>query len=88
MLTEKEHGDQMANLATNSGTLRTEAIADKGENKSLISQWMDAITTEVAHGYVKTLTATGPTISARLYSMVGTAAYEARRTTDEAANQQ
>ena len=74
----------MATLSTNPGTLRTEASAVKGEDKTVISQWIDAITTEVANGNVKTIEGlTGPTISARLYSMVGTAAYEAWQATEK-----
>ena len=72
----------MAQLITAPGTLRTEAIAENGETKSIISKWIDAITTEVARGNVKTIGGnTGPTISARLYSLVGTAAYEAFQST-------
>lgn len=68
----------MATLTTNPGTLRTEALPSKGESKTIISLWIDAITSEVSKGNVKTVEGlTGPTISARLYSMVGTAAYEA-----------
>ena len=74
----------MATLSTNPGTLRTEASAGKGKDKTVISQWIDAITTEVANGHVKTIEgSTGPTISARLYSMVGTAAYEAWQATEK-----
>ena len=74
----------MATLTTNPGTLRTEALPSKGESKTIISQWIDAITTEVSNGNVKTHEGfTGPTISARLYSMVGTAAYEAWQSTEE-----
>ena len=73
----------MASLNTNPGTLRTEAIAGKNEKKTVISKWIDAITTEVSNGNVKTEEGlTGPTISARLYSMVGTAAYEAWQATE------
>ena len=74
----------MATLTTSPGTLRTEALPSKGESKTIISQWIDAITTEVSNGNVKTHEGfTGPTISARLYSMVGTAAYEAWQSTEE-----
>jgi len=74
----------MASLVTNPGTLRTEAVAGPNENKTIISMWIDAITTEVSNGNVKTVDGlTGPTISARLYSMIGTAAYEAWQSTEE-----
>ena len=74
----------MATLTTNPGTLRTEALASKGESKTIITQWIDAITTEVSNGNVKTEERlTGPTISARLNSRVGTAAYEAWQSTEE-----
>ena len=73
----------MASLITNSRTLRTEAIAGNNETKTVISRWIDAITSEVSNGNVKTVDGlTGPTISARLYSMVGTAAYEAWQSTE------
>jgi hypothetical protein len=73
----------MATLTTNPGTLRTEAIAGNNEKKTIISKWIDAITTEVSNGNVKTEEGlTGPTISARIYSMIGTAAYEAWQATE------
>ena len=73
----------MAQLITAAGTLRTEAIAEGSESKTIVSKWIDAITTEVANGNVKSEGGlTGPTVSARLYSMIGTAAYEAWQLTD------
>jgi len=75
--------DRMATLYTNSETLRTEALPNKNESKTIISQWIDAITTEVSKGNIRTPEGfTGPTISARFYSMVGTAAYEAWQATE------
>lgn len=74
----------MASLSTDPGTLRTKATSGKGEKKTVISQWIDAITTEVSNGNVTTTEGlTGPTISARFYSMVGTAAYEAWQSTEK-----
>ena len=74
----------MASLLTSPGTLRTQAVADPGEQKTIISRWIDAITTEVASGNVKTVGGNrGPTISARFYSLVGTAAYEAFQATQK-----
>ena len=73
----------MARLVTAPGTLRTEAVAEGSESKTIVSKWIDAITTEVANGNVKSEGGlTGPTVSARLYSMIGTAAYEAWQVTD------
>ena len=45
----------MATLTTNPGSLRTEALPSKGESKTVISQWIDAITSEVSKGNVKTV---------------------------------
>ena len=73
----------MAILITAPGTLRTEALTEANESKTIVSKWIDAITTEVANGNVKSEGGlTGPTVSARLYSMIGTAAYEAWQATD------
>ena len=70
----------MSQLITSPGTLRTEAIAEDGEKKTIVSRWVDAITSEVAKGHVQTTDGLiGPTISARLYSMVGAAAHQAWR---------
>ena len=70
----------MSQLMTTPGTLRTEAIAEDGEKKTIVSRWVDAITNEVAKGHVQTTDGLiGPTISARLYSMVGAAAHQAWR---------
>ena len=66
----------MAILKTEPGTLRTEAVGSDRESKTIKSKWIDGITTEVVN--VKSEgRLTGPTISARFYSMIGTAAYEA-----------
>ena len=79
----------MSKLVTAAGTLRTEAIAQKGkgEEKTIISRWIDEITTAVAEGNVRDIdNRPGPTISARLYAMVGIAAYEAWQTTESLHN--
>ena len=79
----------MSKLVTAAGTLRTEAIAQKGkgEEKTIISRWIDEITTAVAEGNVRDIdNRPGPTISARLYAMVGAAAYEAWQTTESLHN--
>lgn len=67
----------MAYLATKAGSLKTSAVPSTGERKSIISRWIDKTLNAVSNGWVKTNGGhIGPTISARFYSIVGTAAYE------------
>lgn len=73
----------MAQLVTSPGTLRTRVVPDNGEEKTIISRWIDSVTTEVANGHVISREGfAGPTVAARFYSMIGTAAYEAWQITE------
>ena len=58
-------------------------VPDNGEEKTIISRWIDSVTTEVANGHVISREGfAGPTVAARFYSMIGTAAYEAWQITE------
>lgn len=67
----------MPKLQVDKGSLRTTVIPQKGERKTFISSWVDEITNAVANGNVRLDDQAGPTVSARFYSMAGTAMYEA-----------
>lgn len=67
----------MPKLRVDSGSLRTTVVPEKGERKTLVSRWVETITDTVSEGQVRLDGQAGPTVSARFYSMAGTAMYEA-----------